>query len=195
MIAAWMVYALVIAALLSVAALIAERIAILRRLPSRWIWVAALLSSLFLPMLFAWNAARVGDRPATTLVALAAQGVPPLYERSPIAWVGGDSAVVARRVTSDSWLLAGWSVLSALALATLAMGWMQVRRRLRSAVADEIGGLSVMVSEDVGPAVVGVIRPRIVVPRWLQQQDAATQEAVIAHEREHVLAQDIRVLG
>lgn len=195
MIAAWLAYALVIAALVSVAALVAERIAILRRLPSRWIWVAALLSSLFLPMLFAWNAARLGDRPATALVALAAQERPPVYERSPIAWVGGDSVVVARRVTSDAWLLAGWSAMSALALATLAMGWMQLRRRLRSVVEDEIGGLSVMVSEDVGPAVVSIIRPRIVVPKWLQQQDAATQGIVMAHEREHVRAHDIRVLG
>ena len=195
MIAAWMAYALVIAALVSVAALVGERIAILRRLPSRWIWVAALLSSLFLPVLFAWNDARLSDQPATTLIALAAQGRPPVYERSPIAWVGGDSAVVARRVTSDAWLLAGWAAMSVLALGTLAIGWMQLRRRLGSGAQDEIGGVSVTVSDDVGPAVVGIVRPRIVVPRWLQQQDAETQGIVIAHEREHLRAQDIRVLG
>jgi beta-lactamase regulating signal transducer with metallopeptidase domain len=195
MIAAWMAYALVIAALVSVAALIGERIAILRRLPSRWTWVAALLSSLCLPILFAWNDARLGDQPATTLIALAAQGRPPVYERSPIAWVAGDSAVVARRVTSDAWLVAGWAAMSVLALATLAIGWMQLRRRLGSAVKDEIGGVNVTVSDDVGPAVVGIVRPRIVVPRWLQQQDAETQGIVIAHEREHLRAQDIRVLG
>src|SRR5215207_7403486 len=96
-------------ALVSIAALIGERIAILRRLPSRWIWVAALLSSLFLPVLFAWNDARLGGQPATTLIALAARDRPPVYERSPIAWVGGASAIVARRVTSDVWLLTGWA--------------------------------------------------------------------------------------
>src|SRR5688500_894979 len=132
MIAEWMAYALVIAALVSVAALIGERIAILRRFPSRWICVAALLSSLFLPVLCAWNDARLGGQTATTLIALAAQDRPPVYERSPIAWVGGDSAVVARRVTSDVWLLTGWAVLSALALVTLTIGWMQLRRRLGS---------------------------------------------------------------
>jgi hypothetical protein len=51
------------------------------------------------------------------------------------------------------------------------------------------------VSDDVGPAVVGIVRPRIVVPIWLQQQDTDTQRIVIAHEREHLRAQDIRVLG
>jgi hypothetical protein len=195
MIAAWMAYALVIAALLSIAALAGERIAILRRFPSRWIWVAALLSSLFLPVLFAWNDARLGGHPATTLIALAAQDRPPVYERSPIAWVGGDSTVVARRVTSDSWLLAGWAAMSVLALATLAIGWMQLRRRLGSAAQEQIGGVNVTVSDDVGPAVVGIVRPRIVVPIWLQQQDTDTQRIVIAHEREHLRAQDIRVLG
>lgn len=48
MIAAWMAYALVIALLVSIAAFAAERIAILRRLQGRWIWVSALLLSLML---------------------------------------------------------------------------------------------------------------------------------------------------
>jgi hypothetical protein len=195
MIAAWMAYALVIAALVSVAALIAERIAILRRLPRRWIWVTALLSALFLPLLFAWNGARLHDRPATALAALAAQEKPPAYERTPIAWVGGEGSIVARRVAWNTWLLTGWSAMSALALATLAMGWIQLKRRLRSAAEGEIAGVKVTVSDDVGPAVVGLVHSRIVVPAWLQQQDHETQATVIAHEQEHMRAQDVRVLG
>lgn len=195
MIAAWMAYALVIAALISVAALLAERIAILRRMPSRWIWMTALLSSLFLPMLFVWNGGRLDDRRAATLVALAAQEQAPVYERSPLAWVGGERVIVARRAAWDTWLLTGWSVMSALALTTLVLGWIQLRLRLRSAVEDEMAGASVTVSEDVGPAVVGIVQPRIVIPRWLLQQDAETQAIVLAHEREHLRAQDVRVLG
>jgi beta-lactamase regulating signal transducer with metallopeptidase domain len=195
MIAAWMAYALVIALLVSCAALIAERIAILRRLQSRWIWVMALLLSLGLPLLLAWNGARPSARPAITLVKLAAQEVPPMYEQSPIAWVGGDNAVVVRRGGLDTWLLAGWLAMSVLALATLSMGWMQLRRRLRSAVNREVDGAAVTITHDIGPAVVGIIRPRIVIPSWLLQADPATRELTLAHEREHVRAQDIRVLG
>jgi hypothetical protein len=194
MIAAWMAYAVVIASLVSVAALIAERIAILRRRPSRWIWVAALLLSLALPMLVAWNAARPSER-ATALLALAADGRPPVYEQSPIAWVGGDGPIVTRRIPLDTWLLAGWSALSAIALATLLMGWMQLARRLLSAVDGNVDGESVTVTHDIGPAVIGIMRPRIVMPRWLLQQDAATQQIALAHEREHVRAHDIRMLG
>lgn len=195
MIAAWMVYALVISLLVSVAALIAERIAILRSCQSRWIWVSALLLSVAVPALFAWHGARSNARPATAVLALASQEAPPVYAQSPIVWIGGDTTVVSRRATLDTWVLAGWSTMSALALATLSIGWMQLRRRLRSGVADKVDGVSVTVTHDVGPAVVGIIRPRIVIPRWLLQADAATQAIAIAHEREHMQVQDIRVLG
>ena len=139
MIAAWMAYALVIASLVSVAALIAERIAILRRRQSRWIWVAALLLSLWHCRCCSRGMVRDQASGLRALVALAAQGRPPVYEQSPIAWVGGDSPIVTRRIPLDTWLLAGWSALSAIALATLSMGWMQLRRRLRSAVDGERG--------------------------------------------------------
>ena len=194
MIAAWMAYAFVIAALVSAAALAAERIAILRRLPSRWVWVMSLLLSVLLPVVFAWQGPGTVE-PAKALVALATTEAPPMYALSPIAWVGGDTVVVARNVPMDTWLLAGWAALSTLALAVLAMGWIQLRRRLRSAVASELNGVSVAITHDVGPAVVGIARPRIVIPRWLLQQDAATQATALAHEQEHVRAHDIRVLG
>jgi beta-lactamase regulating signal transducer with metallopeptidase domain len=195
MIAAWMIYALVVALLVSCAALSAERIVILRRLQSRWIWIAALLLTLVLPLIFAWQGARTSERPAIALAALATRDKPPVYELTPIAWIGGAAPVIARRVALDTWLLAGWSAMSALALATLAMGWLHLRRRLRSATDEQVDGMNVCISHDVGPAVVGIVRPRIVIPRWLLQQDAATRRIVLTHEREHLRAQDVRVLG
>jgi beta-lactamase regulating signal transducer with metallopeptidase domain len=195
MIAAWMTYALVVAVLVSCAALSAERIAILRRMQSRWVWVVAMLLTLVLPLMFAWQGARTSERPAIALAALAARDKPPVYELTPIAWVGGAASVTTRRVALDTWLLAGWSAMSALALVTLTIGWLQLRRRLRSASDEQVDGVTVSISRDVGPAVVGIMRPRIVIPRWLLQQDAATQRIVITHEREHLRAQDLRVLG
>jgi hypothetical protein len=195
MIAAWLAYALVVAALVSVAALIAERIARLRRLPGRWVWISALLLSVGLPLLFGWQGHRSSAQTAAALVVLVAPGAPPVYAQSPIAWVGGNAATPARRVRVDSWLLAMWAGMSALVLATLTLGWLQLRRRLRSGIAGVVSGVEVILTPDVGPAVVGIARPRIVVPQWLLQEDAATQAMVIAHEQEHMRAQDIRVLG
>jgi hypothetical protein len=195
MIAAWMAYALVIAALVTVAALIAERVALLRRLPGRGIWVAALLLSIGLPMLSRSHDPGSGEQSTRELLALTAQAQPPTYAQSSIAWVSGASAIPARRISIDPWLLGGWFGMSTLVLATLSIGWMQLRRRLRAGSDGEVNGVKVTVTDDVGPAVVGIMRPRIVIPRWLLQQDAATQAIVIAHEQEHLRAQDIRVLG
>ncbi len=195
MIAEWMAYAFVIAALVTLAGVMIERIAMLRRLQSRWIWISALLLSLLLPILFAWKGPRSNGDPRIALAELATQEAPPRYTQSPIVWLGADAAVVARHVTVDTWLLAGWSAASALVLATLAIGWLQVRRRLRVSSEGEIDGTRIAVTDDIGPAVVGVIRPRIVVPRWLLAEDASTQSVVLAHEVEHLRAHDVRVLG
>jgi beta-lactamase regulating signal transducer with metallopeptidase domain len=195
MIAAWMAYAFVIAVLVSCAALIAERIALLRRLQSRWIWVAALVLSLALPLMVAWNGESPSDRPTRALLALTAHEEPPMYEQSPIAWISGNSQVVARRVPLDAWLLAAWAAMSVVALAMLSIGWLQLRGRLRAAVDGQVDGVSVTVTRDTGPAVIGMMRPRIVIPGWLLQQDSATQSIALAHEQEHLRAQDIRVLG
>jgi beta-lactamase regulating signal transducer with metallopeptidase domain len=195
MIAAWMAYALVVAVLVSVAALIAERIAHLRRWPGRWIWMVAMLLSIALPLLFGLQNARSNAKPAVAIAALVAVAEPPVYARSPIAWIGGDSTTSARRVASDAWLLGGWAASSALVLATLTLGWLQLRRRLQSATDSAMNGVLITVTRDVGPAVVGMLRPRIVVPRWLLHQDTHTRAIVIKHEQEHLRAHDIRVLG
>ena len=108
MIAAWLVYAFVVASLVSVAALVAERIALLRQWPSRWIWMAAMLLSILLPMLGGWQVARVSQQPRAALVALVTQEAPPVYTQSPIVWVGGDTGNARTRGDIDAWLLAGW---------------------------------------------------------------------------------------
>ncbi len=195
MIAEWMAYAFVIALLVTLAGLMLERIATLRRLQSRWIWVSALLLSLLLPMLFAWQGSQSSSDSVIALAALTTQEAPPLYMQSPIVWMGGDAALAGRRVSVDAWLLASWSAASALVLATLAIGWLHVRGRLRVASAGEIDGVRVTLTDDIGPAVVGVIRPRILIPRWLQAEDASTRSVVLAHELEHMRAHDVRVLG
>ncbi len=57
-----------------------------------------------------------------------------------------------------------------------------------------VGGASVYLASDVGPAVVGLIRPRIVVPAWLTQSSAREQAAVVAHEQSHLDAHDPALL-
>jgi hypothetical protein len=57
-----------------------------------------------------------------------------------------------------------------------------------------MAGTAVYISEDSGPAVVGFLRPHIVVPRWLTRLSPDEQELVIAHERSHLSAYDTQLL-
>jgi hypothetical protein len=56
-------------------------------------------------------------------------------------------------------------------------------------------GVNVRVAPDSGPAVIGVVRPDIVVPRWLLARTDEEQRLVIAHETEHVRALDPMLLA
>jgi hypothetical protein len=58
-----------------------------------------------------------------------------------------------------------------------------------------LSGAGVYVARDTGPAVVGILRPRIVIPAWILRAPPAQQAMVIAHERSHVEAGDQRLLA
>jgi hypothetical protein len=57
-----------------------------------------------------------------------------------------------------------------------------------------VAGASVYIAPDVGPAVVGLLRPRIVIPAWLTETPASHQAMVIAHEQAHLARHDPQVL-
>ncbi len=52
-----------------------------------------------------------------------------------------------------------------------------------------------MISDDIGPAVVGFFRPVIVLPAWAMQESDDRRRLLIAHERQHLSAGDQRVLA
>jgi hypothetical protein len=58
-----------------------------------------------------------------------------------------------------------------------------------------VDGTPVLVSPDLGPAVVGVRHPEIVLPRWAMAGDPEFRRLMIAHEREHQRAGDQRLVA
>jgi hypothetical protein len=84
------------------------------------------------------------------------------------------------------------SALVLLALVATAWRYRLTRRGFASA---RLLGTEVRVSDGWGPAVVGVVRPEIVVPRWLLTAPAEEQRLVIAHEVEHRRAGDPLLLA
>src|SRR5690606_31668249 len=55
--------------------------------------------------------------------------------------------------------------------------------------------VDVLVSERLGPAIFGLLRPRIVVPGWLLEAPHEQQALVLRHEREHAAAGDPLLLA
>src|SRR5205085_1219268 len=53
-----------------------------------------------------------------------------------------------------------------------------------------LDGRIVLVSENVGPALVGVWRPQVVVPAWSLELRPAERRLMLLHEDEHVRAHD-----
>jgi len=87
-----------------------------------------------------------------------------------------------------------WAAATALIWAGVgAAAWRLARQRRRWAHAT-VAGEAVLVSDALGPAVAGVVRPRIVLPRWTLAWAEPLQRMIVRHEREHVAAGDPALL-
>ena len=179
MIASWMGYALVVGLLVSVAGLAAERALLLGRKPVRRIWAGALFLSLVIPALsprLPWHlpvpaAIRVRDEVPVPVVSVAEPG-----------W--GMNKVLLTLWGASSGVLALFLV--------YAMGVLQGRRKeWRRASVD---GVPVLLSRDVGPAVIGWRRLDIVMPEWVHDLAEPARALILRHEMEHVSRQDPRLL-
>jgi bla regulator protein BlaR1 len=188
---AWMLYAVMVSLLLSVGAFVAERAARLKRGRTRWIWITAIVASLALPTVIASVTVQLPN----VLNAAVAEKVVVLREvttqaLSPVMWVSGSAAEPSGWRDFDAALTNLWRAASgAMLLALLAAG-AHLAWRKRHWPQDTVAGAQVYVTEGVGPAVVGLLRPRIVVPRWVTMALPRHQSAVIAHEQSHLDARD-----
>jgi beta-lactamase regulating signal transducer with metallopeptidase domain len=117
----------------------------------------------------------------------------------------GDAAVVAGQPSrfwnwqplvpdADRWIGLAWLSASIVWFALLSHAVARLRRRRNSWREVETDAGRVLVSNDDGPAVVGFVRPRIVIPRWALVVDRETRALLLLHEREHLRANDSRVL-
>ena len=193
----WMLYVVFVSLLLSGAALAAERIALARRAPARWHWVLSIAASALVPVIVAsaWvHVPRIpflvspaGSWQIVSLGRMASSGL------SPSAWVGDGTKSLSAMPSLNALLGWVWAGASGTLLLALLVSGAYLRRRMRRWERGTIAGASVYITDDVGPAIVGLLRPRIAVPRWLTQTSAQTQELVIAHERSHLEAHDVRI--
>ncbi|MEX2526942.1 MAG: M56 family metallopeptidase [Gemmatimonadota bacterium] len=186
----------VVGGLLTGAALLLERGLHHLGWPVRGVWLGALLGSTLLPLL-AWQGAWSGWRGWN---ALAGGGLPDpvgvmtleplrlvLQDVSPGWWQALPPVVTY--AAAAIWLLGSTGLVGmvcrqALRLRGERQGWFPSR----------LEGTPVLLSENRGPAVVGLVQPEIVLPRWVSHLPPGDRRLILAHEESHRRAGDTRML-
>lgn len=190
MIAYWMLYCCSVSALLCFGAMAMGRGMRAARLPQRWVWAAAMALGLAIPA-----AARLlPDAPPPTSTV-------PIGTRAEVRGsyvpteVSGPAVPVWDLAWLDRPLAIRWMTTSGAAVVALLGAALLLERRRRRWTATEVDGVPVLLSADTGPAVIGLVRPGIVLPAWVLDADPAERALLLEHEREHVRAGDPRLLA
>ena len=181
MIAAWMLWSAGIGVLLLVAGLATERLLTHGGRPTRWVWIVAGAATTALSVL------RIPGTPPEQAVPPPGYA-PPLLEPLAVT-VARDSMLRS----FDDLLVLGWVVLSSLLVVTVLFAFARLVREGRSWQPGTLGHRSVLWSRNTGPTIVGLVRPRVVVPAWVRAIASSEQELILTHEEEHIHAGDSRL--
>jgi beta-lactamase regulating signal transducer with metallopeptidase domain len=206
----WIAYAMLVGALAALGAFAVDRAARLVRIPTRWVWAAAIALAIGLSMrppevdlpygvpTFGYESSdQAHHAPAATgdWFAAARWRLAENARRLDVARVLRLSSVSTIGRYADRYVIGAWIALSAM----LALAFVIVHARLRLARSRwpraELHGAPVRLSARVGPAAIGLLRPEIVVPAWLLARSNAEQRMAIAHESSHKRARDPQLLG
>lgn len=197
--ASFMLNALLVGGLLAVAAVLAERVSAPLPWPRRGIWIATMIASIALPAytLLPVSQDGAGERTAAELTPSATQT---MQQRSnPGNLARGESIIQTLYVPrlafpverALNWPLTILWLGTAIGVALLYLlaSW-RLSCAARQWTSKSVENVDVLVSNEIGPAIFGFAKPRIVVPSWLLDAPLATRTMVLRHEREHVLARD-----
>lgn len=168
---AWMGYAMLAAAALSVAAWLIDFAVAGRFGRRRVLWAGVFLASAVGPIAFSVT------RGVHTTVAQEDVGAAP-------------AASTKEPIVSDLLLGSAWFAVSAAVALWLFATQRRLRRKLRRCPSRIVDGERVLVSSGFGPAVVGVVRPQIILPEWALAMRDSDRRIIVAHETEHRQAHD-----
>jgi TonB-dependent SusC/RagA subfamily outer membrane receptor len=182
---AWMLYSVAVALCAVVAARAVESLFRMRGIPIRFVWIGAAMLSLILA-----TSAPVRAR-------VAHNGAAPGVDLSSFALVRtGIRSVEAHVPSSIARYAVGLWVLASVLFTTVfvAAYWRARRQRLAWPVVD-LCGQRVRLAPLTGPIVIGLVRPEIILPRWILTRSSAEQQLIVDHEAAHVRARDPIVLA
>ncbi|MES2672821.1 MAG: M56 family metallopeptidase [Pseudomonadota bacterium] len=183
----WIIYVISVSLLLGSAALAAERRAQLRAKNTRWYWIAAIIASLLIPTVIA----SVSVALPNIFNSQSAQKVIVLREAtssylSPFLWVSESGFLPSEHHNFDAIISQLWLSLSTFLLAALTFSGAHLLWRKRRWNKSTLLNTPVLMTDDIGPAVVGLINPQIVIPQWVIDLPTTQQQAILDHEQSHL---------
>ncbi len=184
---AWMLYAALVAVLIAAGALALERLMASAGRPRRFAWMAALTLAVLVPLP---GGRREPPPPVHLPVVVAGESAAP----EPVTVHGGRSLlpplpIPASRTASRTAALT-WGATSAASLFALCAVLLAVACATRRWPRRRVDGTKVYLSRRFGPALVGIVSPRPVIPSWVLESEPDTRAAILRHEQEHARARD-----
>jgi len=185
-----LVYGLVLGGLLSASTHLLDGALRTFRRPTRWLWVLAMAGTALAPFLVILLPGRGPATPASgTLIPL--ETLYGLWEG-----VGGwDEPTVSLFGVLEGPLTLAWATASLLVFTIFVVATAGLRRRAAGWTAANAAGEDVLVSDGLGPAVLGLLNPRIVLPPWALSLGREELAMVLLHENEHRRARDPALLA
>ncbi len=176
----WLMYTIGVGSLLAGAAWLAEAALRWMGRPTRWAWVAGIAGSLLIPLVAAFVVGTTGTAvPEGTFVPV------------DVGLAGLElGEVLAPAAGWNTWLLVAWAATATLATGLLGLGIFRLRQDRRTWRRAAVDGVSVRVSAGLGPAVVGILEPEIVVPESVLDLPTYDRDLILRHESEHIRARD-----
>jgi hypothetical protein len=186
MITAWILYALLVGALLGCAAFLLDILLRAHRLPSRGVWAGAMVLSSLWPLGTLVRRTRPEPAPYVALpdMSFLLTLEPMTIEVTPQSFLH----------LLDGPITVSWGVASFALLLFFGALLVRTQRLRRGWAGERFQGEAVLFSDHWGPAVVGFLRPQIVLPRWCREMEAQALRLVLDHELEHVRAGDLRLI-
>ncbi len=190
-------YVIAIGTLLGMVGVLVERVLPPTTTSRRWIWCAVIAVNLAIPGIY-----RTQHKSSVTEV-LEQQVVPShLGHTVGTASLNALNEGWAARIESLNpmlnriWLITA-GILVLWGVATAARVYFLVARsrsQSLSGAPSVVDGIQVLVTDSIGPATVGVLRSRVVVPQWVLALPRVQRRYVLRHEEEHRSSRDSLVL-
>jgi beta-lactamase regulating signal transducer with metallopeptidase domain len=191
MIAAFIVYSVLLSALVAAAAWLIEAALAAFGKGRRLAWIAGIALALGLPLGMALLQSTQPVVPVFSSVTLMERMIAPA-----IITVAAPEIAKTRiaGASLDSLAFGAWAFASFALLSYYGASLWRLSRHARRWPTHRFGSHAVTVAEDVGPAAFGWLHPRVVFPRWLLSAPAETQQMAMLHEREHLIVRDPQIL-